>query len=128
MHFINAKGVDAESDPTDTLSMKVNRIVNAVFKEYGIKRNLNNQNYFDRLMIHLQYLVERVQNKTLDDHVLNNNIEQDFHRLYPKSYEISGKICGQLESNLKITLNENERGYFIIHIQRLIQESENVLP
>lgn len=128
LHFINAKGVDAESDPTDTLSMKVNRIVNAVFKEYGIKRNLNNQNYFDRLMIHLQYLVERVQNKTLDDHVLNNNIEQDFHRLYPKSYEISGKICGQLESNLKITLNKNERAYFIIHIQRLIQESENVLP
>lgn len=125
LHFINAQGNDPDSEPTDTLSMKVNRIVNAVFKEYNIKRNLNNQNYFDRLMIHLQYLVERVQNKALDNHALNNNIERDFHQLYPKSYEISGKICVQLESELNITLNENERVYFIIHIQRLIQENEN---
>ncbi|WPC16602.1 PRD domain-containing protein [Pediococcus inopinatus] len=126
LHFINAKGIDSEPDPTDTLSAKVNRIVNQVFNEYGIRRNVSNQNYFDRLMIHLQYLVERVQNETLDDQVLSNNIEQDFHRLYPMSYEISGKICDELEKNLKIVLNENERIYFIMHIQRLIQENENM--
>jgi len=42
------------------------------------------------------------------------------------SYEISGKICDELEKNLKIVLNENERIYFIMHIQRLIQENENM--
>ncbi|GEL15687.1 PRD domain-containing protein [Pediococcus cellicola] len=125
LHFINAKGVDPEQVPTDNLSSSVNRIVKQVFEAYDIKRNLTNQNYFDRLMIHLQYLVERVQTKSLDDHTLNRNIEQDFRRLYPKSYEISGKICDQLESSLRISLNENERVYFIIHIQRLIQENEN---
>ncbi|WP_412989569.1 PRD domain-containing protein [Pediococcus siamensis] len=125
LHFINAKGVDPESGPKDTLNVRVNQIVNQTFKTYGIKRNLANQNYFDRLMIHLQYLVERVQNNALDDHALNTNIEADFHRLYPKSYEISGKICDQLEEKLQIRLNENERVYFIIHIQRLIQENAN---
>ncbi|MCI1892398.1 MAG: PRD domain-containing protein [Schleiferilactobacillus harbinensis] len=123
LHFINAQGTDPDPQPEDELSVKVNKIVQQVFAEYGIARNLANANYFDRLMIHLQYLVERLHNHEMDDHVLSANIESDFHRLYPKSFEIATKVCDDLEAQLEITLNENERVYFIIHVQRLIQET-----
>ncbi|WP_237755742.1 PRD domain-containing protein [Lacticaseibacillus paracasei] len=38
------------------------------------------------------------------------------------------EICTELEKALQIKLNENEHVYFIIHIQRLIQEPQTPAP
>lgn len=128
LHFINARGTEQEDRPKEeNLSTRVNEVVQSVFKEYGITRNITNQNYFDRLMIHLQYLVERLQENEQDKRLLSQDIESDFQKLYPKSFEIANEITDKLQSNLHITLNDNELVYFIIHIQRLIQESETIL-
>ncbi|TLF37117.1 PRD domain-containing protein [Lacticaseibacillus zeae] len=128
LHFINAKGVDGDLDPTVTLTARVNTIVTQVFAKYGLKRSLTNQNYFDRLMIHLQYLVERLNTDEQDEADLDPKIGQDFKRLYPKSFAIAMEICTELEKALQIKLNENEHVYFIIHIQRLIQEPQTPAP
>lgn len=128
LHFINAKGVDGELDPTVTLTARVNAIVTQVFAKYGLNRNFANQNYFDRLMIHLQYLVERLNTNEQDEADLGPEIGQDFRRLYPKSFTIATEICTELEKALQIKLNENEHVYFIIHIQRLIQEPQTLPP
>jgi len=126
LHFINARGTETEAD-TEQIDKadfgdNVNKIVKSVFAEYGITRNITNQNYFDRLMIHLQYLVERLQTHEEDKRVLNQSIESDFQKLYPKSYKIADEICTKIQKRLDITLNDNELVYFVIHIQRLIQE------
>ncbi|WDT65541.1 PRD domain-containing protein [Companilactobacillus crustorum] len=126
LHFINANGTEnAEEtkkiDQTD-FGDNVNKIVKNVFREYGITRNITNQNYFDRLMIHLQYLVARLQTDEEDKRVLNQDIESDFQKLYPKSYRIASEICEKIQKRLQIKLNDNELIYFVIHIQRLIQE------
>lgn len=126
LHFINAHGTENSEteekiDKAD-FGNNVNKIVKAVFKEYGITRNITNQNYFDRLMIHLQYLVARLQTNEQDKRGLNQNIESDFQKLYPKSYKIASEICTKIQDRLNITLNDNELVYFVIHIQRLIQE------
>ncbi|MGQ2375098.1 PRD domain-containing protein [Companilactobacillus zhachilii] len=126
LHFINAHGTetseDAEKMEQADFGSNVNKIVQSVFSEYGITRNITNQNYFDRLMIHLQYLVARIQTDEQDKRILNQNIESDFQKLYPKSYKIANEICNKIEKGLNITLNDNELVYFVIHIQRLIQE------
>lgn len=126
LHFINAHGtetsVNTEKMDQADFGNNVNKIVQSVFSEYGITRNITNQNYFDRLMIHLQYLVARIQTYEQDKRILNQNIESDFQKLYPKSYKISNEICNEIETNLNITLNDNELVYFVIHVQRLIQE------
>ncbi|MFH5811341.1 PRD domain-containing protein [Companilactobacillus sp. FL22-1] len=126
LHFINAHGTEATEDmekfDDKDFGTSVNKIVRAVFSEYGITRNITNQNYFDRLMIHLQYLVARIQTNEQDKRILNQDIEADFQKLYPKSYKIANEICNKIESRLNITLNDNELVYFVIHIQRLIQE------
>ena len=89
---------------------------------HGIVRNVSNQNYFDRFMVHLQYLVDRVENKNQDSQDLSNIISNNLKEKYPKTYAISQEITRELEDKLNIYLTENERLYFIIHIQRLIQE------
>ena len=120
--------LDGELDPTVTLTARVNAIVTQVFAKYGLNRNFANQNYFDRLMIHLQYLVERLNTNEQDEADLGPEIGQDFRRLYPKSFTIATEICTELEKALQIKLNENEHVYFIIHIQRLIQEPQTLPP
>lgn len=127
LHFINAHGTENsdEQEKVDQADFgeNVNKIVKSVFKEYGITRNITNQNYFDRLMIHLQYLVARLQTNEQDKRVLNQSIESDFQKLYPKSYQIANEICDKIQKRLDINLNDNELVYFVIHIQRLIQEN-----
>lgn len=126
LHFINAHGTESSEETEkinkETFGDNVNKIVQSVFREYGITRNITNQNYFDRLMIHLQYLVERIQTNEQDKRVLNQNIESDFQKLYPRSYQIAEEICTKIQSRLEINLSDNELVYFVIHIQRLIQE------
>lgn len=127
LHFINAHGTGSsdEQEKVDQADFgeNVNKIVKTVFKEYGITRNITNQNYFDRLMIHLQYLVARLQTNEQDKRALNQSIELDFQKLYPKSYEIASEICDKIQNRLDINLSDTELVYFVIHIQRLIQEN-----
>lgn len=124
LHYINAKGEEEneEGKSSNNLISNINKIVENIFEAHGIVRNVNNQNYFDRFMIHLQYLVDRVENKTQDSQDLSNIISNNLKEKYPKTYAISQEITGELENKLNIYLTENERLYFIIHIQRLIQE------
>lgn len=126
LHFINAHGTESSEEEKkidkENFGENVNKIVKSVFSEYGITRNITNQNYFDRLMIHLQYLVARLQTDEQDNRELNQSIESDFQKLYPKSYKISSEICDKIQSRLEIKLNDNELVYFVIHVQRLIQE------
>lgn len=126
LHFINARGSEnpeqEKTEDQEDFGKGVNQIVQSVFKEYGITRNITNQNYFDRLMIHLQYLVQRISTNEQDNRALNQSIESDFQKIYPKSYRIANEICDKIQARLQINLNNNELVYFVIHIQRLIQE------
>lgn len=125
LHFINAEGEETEPSPKTTTVTAVDHVVQAVLAAHAIKRNVNNRNYFDRLMIHLQYLVERVEDNTQDEQTISSDIAADFQGKYPQSYQIANEIATELETKLSISLSENERLYFIIHIQRLIQEQED---
>lgn len=124
LHFINAQGEENDPEPSADMIADVNRIVQEVFAQYQIQRNVDNRNFFDRLMIHLQYLVERVQDNELDSEQIDSEIGRDFRRRYPESTSIAAQIAVKLEDQLKIKLNGNERLYFVIHIQRLIKENE----
>lgn len=126
LHFINAQGEenDDTADAAVDMTAIVNDTVKAVFKKYRIQRNVANQNYFDRLMIHLQYMIERVKDNAQDAQNLSSDIYQEYQQKFPRSYGIAAEIAGQLEKRLAVHLTENERLYFIIHIQRLIQEND----
>lgn len=124
LHFINAQGDEMSSESTERLVTSVNQIVQSIFAEHHIKRNIKNHNYFDRLMIHLEYLVERMEDNIQDGQEFSEVIINDLYKKYPISFEIADEIAKEIFQRLSISLTENERLYFLIHIQRLINEKE----
>ncbi|WP_119318861.1 PRD domain-containing protein [Companilactobacillus formosensis] len=126
LHFINAKGAENQkSDLKEDTTKEINQIVKSILNANNIFRIDANSNYFDRFMIHLQYLAGRLNDSDDDDKEFSKNLEKEMRNSYPESFKIAKEIYDSLQSQLSVELNSNELLYFIIHIQRLIQEKSN---
>lgn len=122
LHFINAKGDETNASKLKkNESQDINEIVNKVLNENKIYRINANSNYYDRFMIHLQYLAGRLDSPEETKEV-NPSLELEMEKSYPDSYEIATEMYDALQNKLGKKLGSNELVYFIIHIQRLIQE------
>lgn len=86
----------------------------------GIKRSVDNGNLYDRLMIHLTYLINRLQTNQQDETSLIN-MEEFVKSDYPQAYQIGQAIYDVIEKELDIDLSRSERVYLVIHIQRLLK-------
>ena len=71
-------------------------------------------------MIHLTYLVNRLQMNQQDNTSLIN-LEEYVKSDYPQAYQIGQAIYDLIEQELKIDLSHSERVYLVIHIQRLLK-------
>lgn len=126
LHFINAQGAETQkSDLKEDTTKEINQIVKSILNANKIFRIDANSNYFDRFMIHLQYLAGRLNDSDDDDKEFSKNLEREMKNSYPESFKIAKEIYDSLQSQLSVELNSNELLYFIIHIQRLIQEKSN---
>lgn len=123
LHFINAKGEESKtSDLKEDTTKEINDSVTKILNKHQIYRIDSNGNYFDRFMIHLQYLAGRLDSNEDEDKDFSNKLETEMKSEYPRSTEIAKEIYQELQSRLHKKLNSNELLYFIIHIQRLTQE------
>ena len=86
----------------------------------NIKRSTENSNLYDRLMIHLTYLINRLQMNQQDNASLIN-LEEYVKSDYPKAYQIGQAIYDLIGQELRIDLSRSERVYLVIHIQRLLK-------
>ena len=126
LHFINAKGEESnESSLNKSQTIDINKVVKKILSDNKIIRFDDNANYYDRFMIHLQYLAGRLDTPNNDNEELNETLESEMMKAYPKSFEIAKEIYEQLQLKLDKKLSGNELLYFIIHIQRLTQEKAN---
>ncbi|KRN65866.1 transcriptional antiterminator [Pediococcus cellicola] len=122
LHFINAQGTPGADKLDDSLTTTVNNIVQAVLSQNHILRTKENGNYYDRLMVHLQYLVDRLNQSENHGSAFTESLENSLEKSYPSSARIAKEIYNNLQKQLSATLGDNEKLYFIIHIQRLINE------
>ncbi|WP_412989562.1 PRD domain-containing protein [Pediococcus siamensis] len=122
LHFINAQGTPGADKLDESLTTSVNDIVQAVLNKNHILRTKENGNYYDRLMVHLQYLVDRLDQSETHGSAFTESLENSLEKSYPNSAHIAKEIYNDLQKQLSAKLNENEKLYFIIHIQRLINE------
>lgn len=124
LHFINAKGEESQViNLKENMTKEVNDIVKSILNKNHIYRIDGNGNYFDRFMIHLQYLAGRLDNDDDDtEKDFSDKLESEMTVEYPQSSKIAREIFDSLQSKLKANLSSNELLYFIIHIQRLTQE------
>ncbi|WPC20262.1 PRD domain-containing protein [Pediococcus inopinatus] len=122
LHFINAKGTPGADKLDESLTMSVNDIVQDILNQNHILRTKENGNYYDRLMVHLQYLVDRLNQSEVHGSAFTKSLEKSLEKSYPNSTQIAEEIYDNLQKQLSATLSDNEKLYFIIHIQRLINE------
>lgn len=124
LHFINAAGkADSEQKFSKKTETTIDNLVQYVLKRHGILRSTSNSNYYDRFMIHLQYLVNRLQQADVKTTTIIPQVTIELERNYPQSYTIASEIFNEIKQKLYSNMSDDERLYFIIHIQRLIEET-----
>lgn len=72
---------------------------------------------YNRLMNHIKYMVTRC----LTGEKVRLNMNDYMEIKFPKSYEISKKVCEEFGKSIGITIDEVETGYLAMHIERVYQ-------
>ncbi|WP_119326857.1 PRD domain-containing protein [Companilactobacillus musae] len=120
LHFINGKG-NNESVNYNAKNVDFSEMIRTILFRNNIFRTKSNSNYYDRFMIHLQYLAQRLNNTTQETK-FDRKIELEVEQNYPGSTNISKQIARKIQEVMNVKLTSKELLYFIIHIQRITQE------
>ncbi len=120
LHLINAKGetIHPTSEEHD-ISKKIIAEVEQILTENGIKRSKENSNFYDRFMIHLSYFLNYLDRS----HQSNESIaslEQYIKLQNPRAYLIGSQIFEMITTLVDEPVNDSERFYIVLHIQRLL--------
>ena len=119
-HFINAEGVN-EVEVVESIDKRkeILKSVENVLRSYGIQRTPDNNNFYDRFMIHLNYFLDYLD-RTRDDNQSLLDMEEHIKTTYPKAFEIGSNIYEVIAQETGVDLNKSERVYLVLHIQRLL--------
>ncbi|MGO2696813.1 PRD domain-containing protein [Bavariicoccus seileri] len=120
LHFINAKSTSNEDQKIELNERELITLVKSELKKHGIVRTTSNENYFNRLMIHLTYLLERVDLENDSDTTFTKKFEKQLSEDYPTAYQIGTAIYEKINDFIGREMAKSERVYFTIHIQRLL--------
>ena len=120
LHFINAQGetVDHTREEYD-ISKQIMAKVEQTLHANGIKRTKTNSNFYDRFMIHLSYFLNYLDRPTKAEASISS-LEQHIKSHDPKAYQIGSEIFDVIKELVIVPVNESERFYIILHIQRLL--------
>ena len=74
---------------------------------------------YTRLLSHLYYILVRTKNGSKVGVDLNCYMEEQ----YPVAMEVARKVCNFIEEQIQIELEDLEKGYLAIHIERYFSEA-----
>lgn len=119
-HFINAEGENAvEVVESIDKRKEILKRVESVLKSYKIQRTPENNNFYDRFMIHLNYFLDYLD-RSRDDNQSLLDMEEHIKNTYPEAFEIGSKIYEVIAQETSLDLYKSERVYLVLHIQRLL--------
>lgn len=98
-------------------------IVENELNNHQIYRNRDNANDYERLLVHLKYFINRINQKPVPK-VLSETIIKEIIKDYPQTFAIVQKINEQIKQKMGLEFTNDEQVYLTIHIQRLIREEE----
>ena len=86
---------------------------------HSIQRTKENNHFYDRFMIHLNYFLDYLD-RSRDDNQSLLDMEDHIKQSYPKAFEIGSKIYDVITQHTGLDLYKSERVYLVLHIQRLL--------
>ena len=75
---------------------------------------------YNRLMNHIRYMVARAVN----GEKLKMNINDYMSVKFPEAFQAAKKICEEMETSLKLPMEEIEIGYLAMHMERMMDREE----
>ena len=72
---------------------------------------------YTRLLSHLYYMLVRTRSGNRVGVDLNSHMEEK----YPMAMETAGKVCDFITDQIQMELDDLERGYLAVHIERYFE-------
>ena len=121
LHFINAHTSDGIKDDKNQIENdEIIEVVQDELNRNGIYRRQTNANDYDRLLVHLKYFINRLNNNEPDSLPISEGMIGEIKTNYSQAWHIVQHIKELMEKKLQIKLSLSEQTYLTIHIQRLI--------
>ena len=121
LHFINAHTSDGIKDDKNQIENdEIIEVVQDELNRNGIYRRQTNANDYDRLLVHLKYFINRLNNNEPDSLPISEGMIGEIENNYSQAWQIVQQIKELMEEKLQIKLSLSEQTYLTIHIQRLI--------
>ena len=121
LHFINAHTTESIKEEKDqTENDEIIEVVQDELNRNGIYRTTKNANDYDRLLVHLKYFVNRLNNNEPDSLPVSEGMIGEIETNYSQAWQIVHHIKELMQEKLQIELSLSEQTYLTIHIQRLI--------
>lgn len=122
LHFINAKKQSMNSQQSQVTQKEAAiQLFKQILRENGITRTTENQNFYDRLIIHVSYFVDRIdKSEDAGEEAFSKKMEAHLIQDYQEEYQVANRIFSKFEQALNREFSVTERVYFAIHIQRLL--------
>lgn len=120
LHFINAKRQDKVAKKKVADEVPILTAVEQELNKVGINRTKENQNFYDRLIIHLSYFIENLEREVKEEKHFSKQLESHLQEDYPKAYEIGEHIYQVIQELSGKTLSDAEKVYLTLHVQRLL--------
>lgn len=116
IHIINA-----EEKEKSSVNVESNELINEITKiiEDSFHTTINREDFnYSRFVSHMHYLLKRLKEKRLIN-TKNKKIYETLISSYQETYECTEKISYYLKNRMKIELNDEEKLYLILHVNRL---------
>jgi len=117
IHFINARNMSAVPNGNEgdsDLISDITDIISGYFEIYIDKHGFS----YSRFVTHMQYLLKR-QSQGVSIHSGNETMYEDMVKNYPKTAECVSKISEYLVEHREIDLEDEEKMYLMMHVNRL---------
>lgn len=123
-HILNLAGVDINKPTSDSVMLikKVIEIVETYF-EFTLDQE---SVYYERFLTHLKYFSSRVFAENDAEYGDKDFVYRMMKVQYPETTKCVELISEYLDFNYKIDVNNEEKGYLIIHINNLLDKSKIV--
>lgn len=122
MHFVNAEEETAYEEKKEDSEELINEAVEQIENFFSVKIERNDFNY-NRFVMHMRYYLKRIKEKKqfMDD---NASIIRVMKEENPQIYECAAKMAEFIDSKLQERSTEDEILYLMIHINRIIRNTE----
>lgn len=121
LHFINAHTSESiNEDKNQTENDEIIKVDQDELNRNGIYRTQQNANDYDRLLVHLKYFINRLNNNEPDSLPISEGMIGEIENNYSQAWQIVQQIKELMQKKLQIKLSLSEQTYLTIHIQRLI--------